>query len=467
MRLSAKTVERLAPAVERPYYDRNRQKRGIVHLGIGAFMRAHQAAYTDDAMNEKDSGWMTTGVSLRSPSVHDQLMPQDGLFMVAERSSRDTHYRLVGAVRDVLIAPERPDGVIAALADLDTRIVTLTVTEKGYGRAPDGMLDMTSAMISQDVDAFEAPRTIFGLLAAGLARRRAAGLDGLSLVSCDNLAGNGGVLQSLMRQFLSHRDPDLGEWFDERCTCPSTMVDRIVPATTEADRCAAEQATGLRDEGLVITEPFRQWVIEDRFVADRPQWEAGGAQFVADVAPFETAKLRMLNGAHSALAYLGLERGHAFVHQAVADPVIRPLVERLMREEAAPTIEAAPSQDLDTYASDLLQRFENPALEHLLAQIAIDGSQKIPQRWLATLAASRREGRSCPAILRAIGAWLRHLRGDNGVVDDPLAEELGALWENAGECGIVEAVFGDAGPLASEWRPGERDRARIIDCTAP
>jgi len=461
VRLGESTCVRLADKVERHKYDRAQQHRGIVHLGIGAFTRAHQAVYTDDAMNGGDAGWMITGVSLRSPTVRDQLAPQDCLYMVAEKSGQGTDYRLIGSVRDVLVAPETPEKVIQAIAEPSTRIVTLTVTEKGYCRGAGSQLDLTAHDVASDLAGGNPPRTIFGYIASALAVRRNRGLEGLSLVSCDNLAANGEVLQSLIDQFLAQRDPDLGAWFRENCTCPSTMVDRIVPATTEDDRLAAEQATGLRDEGLVVTEPFRQWVIEDRFVSGRPNWELGGAQFASDVAPFETAKLRMLNGAHSALAYLGLERGHTFVHEAVADPSIRQLVEHLMLREAAPTIAAAPGQDLASYAAALLARFENPALQHRLAQIAMDGSQKIPQRWLATLAEQQRRGNTCPAILAALAAWLRHVRGDTRPVEDPMAERLKAAWESAGAAGIVDSLFGPDGQISGDWIPTEEDRSAL------
>jgi fructuronate reductase len=214
----------------------------------------------------------------------------------------------------------------------------------------------------------------------------------------------------------------------------------------------------MRDEAAVITEPFSQWVIEDRFVAGRPSWDKVGAELVSDVAPYETAKLRMLNGAHSALAYLGLSRRHVFVHEAVADADIRSLVERLIRQEAATSLIPAQGQDLAVYASALLERFANSALNHRLAQIAMDGSQKIPQRWLETLAYHQRRDCRCPAILSAIAAWLRHIRGDNGPVDDPLAAALSAVWAQAGQGGIVEALFGDGGLMASSWRPTEADR---------
>jgi fructuronate reductase len=236
------------------------------------------------------------------------------------------------------------------------------------------------------------------------------------------------------------------------------MVDRIVPATTPADVDALEARLGLRDEGAVFAEPFSQWVIEDRFAGPRPGWDKVGAELVADVAPYETAKLRMLNGAHSAMAYLGLERGHEYVDQAISDPALRPLVERLMRREAATSFAPAAGQDLEAYADALVARFANPALKHRLAQIAMDGSQKIPQRWLASLAAHQAQGELADATLTALAAWLRHVRG-GPLVDDPLAAELAAAWHASGAGGIVPALFGPSGLLASPWQPGAEERA--------
>jgi fructuronate reductase len=241
------------------------------------------------------------------------------------------------------------------------------------------------------------------------------------------------------------------------------MIDRIVPATTAADLGDLEAGLGLRDEGAVFTEPFSQWVIEDRFAGPRPDWDKVGAQLVRDVAPYETAKLRMLNGAHSALAYCGLERGHEFVHQAIADPELRALAERLMRQEAATSFVAAPGQDLAGYADALLVRFANPALQHRLMQIAMDGSQKIPQRWFETLAYHQRRGAPCPAILEAIAAWLRHVRGDRREVDDPMAAQLAELWAEAGATGIAGALFGPQGLFARTW---QADDAALAELTA-
>ncbi|MBA4766123.1 MAG: mannitol dehydrogenase family protein [Porphyrobacter sp.] len=448
MRLSAATAGQLPDTVQRPAYDRSAQARGIVHFGLGAFTRAHQAAYTDAAMVAGDEGWMITGVSLRSASVAEQLNPQDGFYLIAERSGQGTRFRLGGAIRNVLTAPQDTEAVIAAIADPATRIVSFTVTEKGYCRAGDGSLDMALA----------GPGSFYPLLTEGMRQRRAAGMSGVTLLSCDNLAHNGAVLERLMRQYLAAHATDLAEWFAEACTCPSTMVDRIVPATTDADRAAAFADTGLADDALVVTEPFSQWVIEDRFAAGRPRWEAAGVQLVADVAPYETAKLRMLNGAHSLLAYCGLEAGYTYVHEAIADATLCQAAQALMADAAA-TIATSPDQDLTAYAASLIDRFRNPALNHRLAQIAMDGSQKIPQRWLETLAVRQRAEQQCPAILRAIAAWISHLRGKNCAVDDPMAESLFAAATSAQP---VQSLFGEQGVLASTWNPTAPDTALIL-----
>nr|WP_221774214.1 mannitol dehydrogenase family protein [Novosphingobium flavum] len=415
-------------------YDREAQKVGIVHFGIGAFHRAHQAWYTDRAMEAGDRDWMIAGVSLRSAAVAEQMNPQDGLYTVAERSAAGTDLRIVGAVREVLVGTGEAGAIVARLAAPETRIASFTVTEKGYCRAADGSLDLNLA-----------EGGFYPLLADAMRQRRDAGIAGLTLLSCDNLADNGKQLARLMGEYLFARAPDLASWFEGECRCPATMIDRIVPATTGADRAEIEAALGLSDEAAVVTERFSQWVIEDRFAGARPRWEAAGAQLVSDVAPYEMAKLRMLNGAHSLLAYCGLAAGHTYVHEAVADPGLRALAERLMREEAAPTVQAAPGQDLVAYADELIARFANPALDHRLIQIAMDGSQKIPQRWLETLEANRRMGRTCPAIEAGLTGWFHHLRGANGPVDDPLADRLGSMARAHDDLQLRDLLVGPQG----------------------
>jgi fructuronate reductase len=453
VRLSSANLRALPSSVARPTYDRAAQGTGIVHFGIGAFHRAHMAVYTDDAMNAGEADWRILGVSLRSTSVAEKMNPQDGLYTVTERSASGSNIRLIGAVKGVVVAHEDPAAVVAALAAPSTHIVSFTITEKGYGRALDGSLDLN---LNKEV-------SVYTYLMSGIRRRMNAGLPGFTLLSCDNLANNGTQLERLMTEYLTHNAPDLVDWFTANCTCPSTMVDRIVPATTDADRGEIEsQLDCIRDEAAVITEPFNQWVIEDKFAGLRPAWEKHGAQITSDVHAYETAKLRMLNGAHSALAYAGLRRAYEFVHQAIGDPELASLIDTLLCDEAATSLTPAGGQDLSDYADALVERFKNPALNHRLAQIAMDGSQKIPQRWLETLAFHQKDNRRCPAILSGIAAWICHIRGDNGRVDDPMGATLKATWDAAGKDGIVMALFGPGGPMASDWVPSDTDRELIF-----
>jgi fructuronate reductase len=451
MRLSSANLGALPSSVARPGYDRDARGIGIVHFGIGAFHRAHMAVYTDDAIATDGGDWRILGVSLRSARVAEAMNPQDGLYTLLERSVAGSRLRAIGSIREVLDPSRSPAGIAISLIAPQTKIVSFTVTEKGYCRTADGNLDLALA----------GKGSFFPLLASALQQRRAAGIEGLTLLSCDNLASNGAQLRRLMAQYLNAHSPELTDWFENECTCPSTMVDRIVPATTHADRAEIADALGLSDEAAVVTEPFSQWVIEDKFAGPRPTWEKHGAQITSNVHAYENAKLRMLNGAHSALAYLGLQRGHEFVHQAIGDAELAPMIDRLMREEAATSLTPAPGQDLSAYANALIDRFKNPALNHRLTQIAMDGSQKIPQRWLETLAHHQEHGQPCPAILAGIAAWLCHIRGDNGPVDDPMAETLKAAWDAAGKDNIVAALFGPGGLMASDWVPRDADRALI------
>jgi fructuronate reductase len=448
VRLSSATLSALPATVTRPAYDRGARGIGIVHFGIGAFHRAHMAAYTDDAMVATAGDWRILGVSLRSPAVREQMQPQNGLYTLVERSAEGSKARIIGSLADVLVASEDRARLVATLAAATTHIVSFTITEKGYCRAADGSLDLA---LADD-------RSAYSYVAEAMAQRKALGLPGLTLLSCDNLAGNGAQLKRLMSEYLRAKAPEVQGWFEAECRCPSTMVDRIVPATTDNDRAEIEAMLGLRDEAAVVTEPFSQWVIEDQFAGPRPTWEKHGAQITSDVHAYETAKLRMLNGAHSALAYLGLQRGHVFVHQAIADASLAPTIDRLMREEAATSLTPAAGQDLTAYADALIARFKNPALNHRLIQIAMDGSQKIPQRWLETLAFHQKAGMQCPAILTALAAWLCHIRCDNGPVDDPMAASLKSAWETSGKDSIVSALFAHGGPMASGWTPSEPDR---------
>lgn len=408
--------------VARPAYDRAAVRPGIVHLGLGAFHRAHQAVATDDCLAAGERGWGITAVSMRSPAVRDALAPQDHLYTLVTRGAEGEACRVIGSIGQSLVLTEEPERVLSALAAPDTRIVTLTVTEKGYGIDPaSGQLRADDPDLAHDLAHPGRPRTVLGLLAEALRRRRAAGHALPTLLSCDNLAMNGRRLHRALVDFASLRDPAMGRFLEDAVASPCCMVDRIVPATTEADRASVAHHLGLADAWPVVTEPFFQWVIEDRFPQGRPGWERAGVEFVDDVAPYEHMKLRLLNGAHTLMAACGRVLGRQYVSDAAADPDIRALVGAYWAE-VAQTLPAG--LDTPAYTARLLRRFDNPALHHRLAQIAADGSQKLPPRFIVPLVERRAQRAPVPVLLFAIAAWIRSTEGrDEGgrllPIDDP------------------------------------------------
>ncbi|MER9331092.1 mannitol dehydrogenase family protein [Mesorhizobium sp. M0488] len=410
-RLSGGTVQALPALVARPAYDRSHVVPGIVHLGVGAFHRAHQAAYVDDCLAAGETGWGITGVSLRSADTRDALAPQDGLYTLAIRSSGEEKLRVVGSIGSMLAAPEDPGAVLAALADPRTRIVTLTITEKAYLRAAGGGLDTAHPDIVHDLANLQTPKTAHGFLAEALARRRAAGTPPFTVLCCDNLPANGATLHRLLIEFAELRGPGmksdagLASHIADAVAFPSSMVDRIVPATTDADRARIAGQLGVEDAWPVMTEPFCQWVIEDKFPEGRPAWEQFGVTMVDDVGPFEDMKLRLLNGSHSAIAYLGLLSGHATVDRAFADPAIRAFVDALWAE-AIPTLPTNAGLDTTSYTAELTKRFSNTALAHRTAQIANDGSQKLPQRIVASAIERIEAGAPPEHLTLVIAAWI-------------------------------------------------------------
>lgn len=409
-RLSDRTLGAVAPGVRRPAYDRTAVTPGIVHLGVGAFHRAHQAAVTDDCLAAGELNWGITAASLRSPATRDALAPQDGLYTLALRADTE-ELRVVGSIGRVLVAPENPATLLDAMTTAATRIVSLTITEKGYGVDASGTLKQGDPDIAHDLADPQAPRTALGFVVEALARRRAAGLAPFTVLSCDNLAHNGRVLHRALTEYATARDAGLGAYVADRVSCPSAMVDRIVPATTAADRAAISSRLGVRDAWPVLAEPFFQWVIEDRFPKGRPGWERSGAEFTADVAPFEAMKLRLLNGAHTTLAAMGRLAGYDTVAGAMADPVIRAFV-RAYWDQVGPTVPV--HIDVAAYTARLTVRFDNVALQHKLAQIATDASQKVPQRILQPLRDLRARQMPQGAVVLAVAAWLRSCDG----VDD-------------------------------------------------
>ncbi|TLY57940.1 MAG: mannitol dehydrogenase family protein [Gammaproteobacteria bacterium] len=436
-RLRAELLAALPGHIQRPVYDRQQHGVGIVHLGIGAFHRAHQAAILDDVLARTGGNWRSVGISCRSRTVREHLVPQDCLYTVVERASEGERLRIIGTVADVLVAPDDPAAAIAVMARAATHIISLTVTEKGYCRDAAGGLNTEHPDIAHDLAAPSTPRTAVGLLTEALRQRRLRGATALTLLSCDNLPQNGRVLKRVLLDFASRTDPATADWIERELACPSTVVDRIVPATTPEDIAAVAEVLGCCDDAVVVTEPFSRWTIEDRFGGPRPRFEVAGAQLVSDVRPFELAKLRLLNGSHSTLAYLGSLAGFRFVHEVIADRDFRALVQHLLRAELAPTVPAAPGLDLQAYQAALLRRFANPALRHQLSQIAMDGSQKLPQRLLEPAQSLLERGLPFDGLALAIAGWIRYALGrdESGgryVVDDPLAGRLAAIADLRG-----------------------------------
>ncbi|WP_246131069.1 mannitol dehydrogenase family protein [Cellulomonas aerilata] len=435
----------------------------VVHVGVGNFFRAHQAWYTDRAPDAAE--WGIAAFTGRSPAVADALEPQDGLYTLVTRGADGDHLEVIGSISAV----HRSDDHTAWLGYLsspDVVVVTVTVTEAGYLLGPDGRLDAGREDVAADVGALRddprAPvRTTPGRLVAGLLARRAAGAGGLTIVPCDNLPDNGPALAAVLADLVDAVDPTLATWVAEHVELATTMVDRITPATTDEHRDVVLAATGLVDAAPVPTEPFSEWVIEGRFPYGRPAWDAAGAQVVDDVRPFEQRKLWLLNGAHTLLAYAGSIRGHETVAEAVGDRVLRGWVEEWWDEAVAYL--SLPPADVAAYRAALLDRFGNPAIRHALAQIAADGSQKVPVRIVPTLRAELAAGRVPAGAARVLAAWVLHLRGSGAPVKDARADEVlplvaGTLEESvAAVLGLVAPDLADHDGLRSAVLERTRD----------
>ncbi|WP_426000107.1 mannitol dehydrogenase family protein [Caulobacter sp. DWR1-3-2b1] len=428
LRLRATSSPAALPGVTQPAYDRDRITVGVVHLGPGAFHRAHQAYYFDQLL-AKDPRWGICAVSLKSPGARDALAPQDGLYTLAQLDE-ETTFRIIGSIVEVLVAPEDPPAVFARLSAPMTRMVTLTVTEKGYCLSSDGGLDESHPDIVHDLAHSREPVSSVGYLVEGLRRRFAVGLPPYAVVACDNLADNGWRLKAAVVAFATKVDPELAAWIEVQGRFPRTMVDSITPATDDALRTRVETATGLNDAWPIQREAFTQWVVEDVLDSDAPDLASVGVTLTDDVRGFERAKLRLLNGVHSTLAYVGILRGHETVFEAMSDPVLARLARDLMIEDIIPTLTAPRGLDLPVYAEAILKRFRNPEIRHLLAQIAWDGSQKLPFRIIGTLGDALDAGRSVDRLAVPLAAWMRFIRlraAAGETIVDPLADKLIAV----------------------------------------
>ena len=410
----------------------HKPRTGIVHLGLGAFFRAFGCIYVADAMSASVGDWGITGVSLRSADVRDRLKPRGWAYTAVTLTQGTAQMRQVEVLNDVLVAPENPNAVLQAMADPKVHIVSLTITEKGYCHDPaTGAVNFDHPDIVHDL-AQPVPRSAPGFILRALQMRHVAGDAPFTVLSCDNLPENGALVRGVVLAMARRLDPALADWIATQGRFPATMVDRITPATTQTDIARVSAAIGTPDLAPVLHEPFAQWVIEDDFVGRlRPDLGAAGAQMVKDVRAHEQMKLRMLNGAHSALAYLGYLAGHKTIADTVADPIFATYVERLWAE-IMPAVVPPDGADLPAYADALLSRFANTAIQHQTWQIAMDGSQKLPQRLLQTMQQNINEGRDVGALCLGVAAWMRYASGVDETgqpidVRDPLAARLAAI----------------------------------------
>lgn len=415
-----------------PTYDRAKLRPRLIHMGFGAFARAHWMSYHQDfLLQNPDSDWgVVVSDVLFGADRFGQLEENDHLYTVLEHSDTVSNVRIIGSIVKTA-HPERGgmDAFFAPFLEPDIAIVSMTVTEKGYCLAG-GALDLTNPAIVHDLENPTCPKSAIGALVEALRRRRDAGLDGFTILSLDNLPANGKLCQTAVSSFVEKLDPKLAEWIAANVTFPCSMVDRIVPALTDESRALIKETLGgMEDPNGIVCEPFRQWVIEDNFVKGRPAWEQVGAQFVPDVEPFEEMKLRTLNGAHSFLAYLGYLGGYKTIDACMGDENYRSAAHSLMVKEQQPTLDVPGDVDLDAYAAALIDRFSNSQLKHQTAQIASDGSQKLPQRMLASIAWHLEHGGDWSRLAMGVAGWLRFMtgtdeQGDPTPINDPLAAPI-------------------------------------------
>ncbi|GJL45585.1 D-mannonate oxidoreductase [Citrobacter farmeri] len=425
---------RLPDSVQMPHYDRQQLKTRMVHFGFGAFHRAHQALLTDRVLNALGGDWGICEISLfNGDTLMSQLREQDHLYTVLEKGADGNQAIIVGAVNECLNAKlDSLATIIEKFCEPQVAIVSLTITEKGYCIDPaTGTLDLTNPRIIHDLQSPDDPHSAPGILVEALSRRQARGLAPFSVLSCDNIPDNGHVVKNAVLGMAEKRSPALASWIREHVSFPATMVDRIVPAATEESLAEITHELGVADPCAISCEPFIQWVIEDNFVAGRPAWEAAGVQMVSDVRPWEEMKLRMLNGSHSFLAYLGYLCGFQHINECMQDNAFREAAYRLMMNEQAPTLSIT-DVDLTGYAQSLIERFANPALKHKTWQIAMDGSQKLPQRMLAGIRLHLARESAWPLLALGVAGWMRYVSGidDAGAtidVRDPLSDKIRAI----------------------------------------
>ena len=464
--LSNATLNALKDRYPVPTYDRANLKSGILHMSVGGFHRSHQAVYMDMFLNKTPSDWMITGVGLlpNDKDNLDALERQDGLYAVLERAPNKDDVRIVGSIGPVIHAPSNPQGVIDRIASLETKILSLTITEKGYYYDDQRNLNLSHPAIVNDLK-LETPQTAYGYIVLGLRARIAANAGPITIMCCDNLPGNGHITQHLVMQFTNACDKEVAAWISENVSFPNAMVDRITPVTTDKIRDILSADFGIDDAWPVVCEDYLQWIIEDNFIAGRPAIETVGAQFVAEVDPYEKMKVRLLNGSHSALSYVSYLLGHREVDKAMADPLVSKFVRAYMDECITPSVPDVPGIDLTAYKDKLISRFANPSISDQVQRLAEDGSQKIRNAIVPPLEFQMEKGASVKWIALALAGWFRYLTGTDEqdaaiTIKDPMADKLTAVAKANGTSAAallsVEEIFGpgmaDKQAIASEMQ---------------
>ena len=462
MRLKEENLSLLPAGVPRPSYDRSKVTGSIVHLGIGAFHRAHQAMFTDVVLSSGDLACGIVGAGVISADMKNALEPQDGLYALAEMGADSEKVKVIGSIVGLFGGTEDAGALLARMSDAVTRIVSITVTEKGYYLdLASGKLQLQAPAIAGDLAAPEQPKTILGLIVQALKNRKAAGVPPFTVMSCDNLPNNGKLAKAAVLAFARERDADLAAWIEANVCFPCTMVDRITPATTDADRVHVNALIGMEAAWPVVTEDFIQWVIEDHFTLGRPDWNIGGAIFSDEIERWENMKLRCLNGSHSTLSYLGQLTGRETVADAMQLPLITDILEPLW-VEIREVLHAPKGVNTADYVDSLKRRYRNPALKHRTAQIASDGSQKLPQRLLAPLRDRIARGLASPAIATAVAAWMHFVvktAHAGSVLNDPMAAEIleqakrdASAEKIVGNLLSIEKIFGKDLPANAAFR---------------
>lgn len=471
--LSNATLSHLDSRVAVPRYDRRTLSPGIVHIGVGGFHRAHQAMYLDALMNRGEAlDWGIVGVGVMPGDRHMQevLAAQDHLYtLVVKHPGGEREPRVIGAMLDYLFAPDDPEAVVERMADPTIRIVSLTVTEGGYNFHPvTGEFDLGNPDVHHDLDVPEAPRTTFGLVVEALARRRARGLAPFTLMSCDNIQGNGEVARRMFVAFARARDPALAEWIEAEVPFPNAMVDRITPVTQPVDIEELAGEFGVEDAWPVVCEPFTQWVLEDHFICGRPAFERVGVQVVENVEPYELMKLRLLNASHQALCYFGTLAGYRYAHEVCRDPLFVDFLLGYMRHEGSPTLAPVPGVDLEQYRLTLIERFANPEIKDTLARLCAESSDRIPKWLVPVIREQLASGGEIHRSAAVVASWARYAegvgeRGEPITVVDRLKNELMAL---AGENRSRPAAFIENRELFGDLAEHERFREAYLSTLA-